>query len=533
MAWNDPFENLVETIVDELGIFLQNKGELAVHEIARTQEVCRDFCNFLCKDIHKATKSDFALYLQFHAMTPQDEADYSAILANIRDFCDNGSAPRTPPASSAKPTPLHSASGLIAVGLKSPSSVALTEDELRQTANATPQHAVESVDFNEQTFLPMKNMKGGNSGSYDFSMANALEEQIQMARKNKTSQPEEKIQTTKKIKITPPDKSHFEYDLSNELGNIQSQPDNEPAPSTSSTLMGCESPISEESFRIPSQKRKLLVQRKEEPLPAYNDESLFPPSSMSEPEPEADEPVELIRSVNSIAYKFNQDGLRKMREFEKQKMKAEVKASSTKAINESLITGFHPYVFDKRYTIDMPLPKDSDMQPRKRDPLYDVIVPIAIPLTPILIGIILALLVPPVGAAIIIIGLILLLFFLPALLPPNQQTPQTTLQAYLNAKAGRCTGKATTVLARSNDDIEDLDLNDLWKPLPSWGKAIPRRFKSIPILEARTVCGSESQNALLLLHEYTDGQYWLIPMVRIKEKWYITDPTMAPHYIKR
>ncbi len=467
-------------------------------------------------------------------MTPQDEADYSAILANIRDFCENGSAPRTQPASSAKPKPLNSASGLIAVGLKSPSSIALTEDELKQTATATPQHAVESVDFNEQTFLPMKNMRGGNSGSYDFSMANALEEQIQMARKNKISQPEEQIQTTKKARNTQPAESHSEYDLSSEMENQILQV-SESESSTSSTLLGCESPISDDSFRIPSQKRKLRVQRKEEPLPSYNDENLFPPSSMSEPEPEpeADEPVELIRSVNSIAYKFNQDGLRKMREFEKQKMKAEVKASSTKAINESLIAGFHPYVFDKRYTIDIPLPKDSDMQPRKRDPLYDIIVPVAIPLIPILIGIIFTLVVPPVGAAIIIIGLILFLFFLPALLPPNQQTPQTTLQAYLNAKAGRCTGKAMTVLARSNDDIEDLDLNDLWKPLPKWNKAIPKRFKSIPILEARTVCGSESQNALLLLHEYADGQYWLIPMVRLKEKWYITDPTMAPHYIKR
>ena len=58
MAWNDPFETLVDSLVDELGTFLQENENLDDMTIVQTQEVCRDFCDFLCKDVRKATPRD-------------------------------------------------------------------------------------------------------------------------------------------------------------------------------------------------------------------------------------------------------------------------------------------------------------------------------------------------------------------------------------------------------------------------------------------------------------------------------------------
>ena len=87
MSWSNPFETQVESIVDELGMFLQSKGTLAIHEIARTQEVCRDFCHTIHRDVRQARPEEFEAYLNRHSSTPQDLADYSEMLDNIREFC--------------------------------------------------------------------------------------------------------------------------------------------------------------------------------------------------------------------------------------------------------------------------------------------------------------------------------------------------------------------------------------------------------------------------------------------------------------
>ena len=73
MAWQDPFEYSVEGLVQDLGDFLTEDLQLAAAEIARTQEVCRDFCKFIAKDIREATQEDYVDYLQLHSSTADRE----------------------------------------------------------------------------------------------------------------------------------------------------------------------------------------------------------------------------------------------------------------------------------------------------------------------------------------------------------------------------------------------------------------------------------------------------------------------------
>ena len=88
MAWNDPFETQVDSLVEELGQFLQKKSALEIMDIMQIQEICRDFCNFLCKDVRKATKRNYTVYTQLHAFTPEEEQEYYIKLSYIKEFCD-------------------------------------------------------------------------------------------------------------------------------------------------------------------------------------------------------------------------------------------------------------------------------------------------------------------------------------------------------------------------------------------------------------------------------------------------------------
>lgn len=107
MAWKDPFETLVDSTVVDFAAFLSHQANLAPNEEARTLEVCRDFCVYLCKDVHKASPQDYAIYLQLHAMTAEAETDYHRMLGYIRAFAqergqNHEQAPAQKPQSSAR-----------------------------------------------------------------------------------------------------------------------------------------------------------------------------------------------------------------------------------------------------------------------------------------------------------------------------------------------------------------------------------------------------------------------------------------------
>ena len=156
-----------------------------------------------------------------------------------------------------------------------------------------------------------------------------------------------------------------------------------------------------------------------------------------------------------------------------------------------------------------------------------------IPATPAIVVLALTLavgsVIPMVGIGLLLIAIVCLIIELPAMRSASQETPQAALMTSLNARSGACPALGFAVLARSTTKSEDPASSDIWnEPAPNPLLAFINRFRAIDTPKTKIVSGSDTQNALILLCT-TQTKYYVIPMVRLDNKWYIATPISKPH----
>ncbi|MBR4985892.1 MAG: hypothetical protein IKY83_09150 [Proteobacteria bacterium] len=495
MTWTDPFESLVESTVEELGHYLRAQNKFSEHDIARIQEVCRDFCHFHCKDIRKATKQDYAFYLQLHALSAEDESEYAAMLSNIQKFAMSSEPAPASPIQPAAGGAQHREKKITKETLQSETAISelfmLSEN---QEHGAQLQPPSDSYQFPKTSATNPASASLQNA-SPRSGVLNRINEQDLSAEdadmlNNETNLPESIIRKSQTF-APPPQATHA---ASAPEPPAEMPPRQRPAaPASTNTAAPGRAPVQDTR-----------------------------PSAAES----ADAPSEKMRAVSGVAYNFDKDSLQKMRDFEKKQARA-TSSSESDPIDMTLVGAFRPYLFDNKYMVDKPLAKPDDMIPYPPQFIIHYLIPLSPAAFLIILAAILFQILVPLGLVFLILGCIALAFVLPDVLPAVQQTPQAALHAYLNARAGRCYGRGSTILAHSKSASKELDMPALWMPEPKWIKALLQRFKSVPQIPTRTISGSEAQNAVLLLHS-DESSYRLISMVRIGAKWYICDPDIAP-----
>ena len=232
----------------------------------------------------------------------------------------------------------------------------------------------------------------------------------------------------------------------------------------------------------------------------------------------------LLRGVDNIDYDFSRQNIRNIRESQNQSVNGQSQQSS-----DEPASSVSSWVFDDKYEIDIALPNPQKMQPCKV-PLMQRFV---IPLTPVIVVLALALamgsIVPVAGAGFLLIAIVCLMIAMPAMRSPSQETPQSALTSVLNSRNGACLATGLSVTARPTSDAEDPNLAEIWREnAPSPMAALINRFRPVETPKTRIVSGSDGQNSLILLYS-DDTQYYLAPMVRVGNKWYIAIPEPKAH----
>ena len=526
MDWNTSLVKQIEETVEELGEFLQDKG-LAEQEIARTKEVCHDFCNFLGSEYHNATNKQFTIYQQLHSTTPEDEQAYSAMMSNIKEYFK-----------------------AVKMSYEAERTQMATDEQIKKVkkggslANAELERMFMNVEEESQPKRKKRISSVLNdSEKSEFSAPLLSDSQIEKATKEKITDENSQL-------------SEENARLSASLAMMFSEAEKQAGPTgiaPKTTLSndfvlnkrksksGDSLVSSETAAKKEDSISKALEDDgvKHEDLSSEDDAFSNMPSTSPDEQYVADvapnKDDNLVRSVDGVQYNFSQKNIRKMRNFEKQKRQNDIKQSGNNPIDKSLLGGFQPYLFDGSYLIDIPLPDAEKMQPMGHDIVVQYIISLAPCVVLLIIGI-LGLLIDVYPMVIALILAVLAFFVVKRdVLPANQLTPVATILAYLNAKKGRCYGMARTLIAQpeNKQSDEEFSFSQIWAPEPKFIDAMKNRFHDVDAPELRVVAGSEANNQILYIHVDGDN-YWLVPMVRLKNnKWYITDPAMTVHTVSK
>ena len=547
MAWNDPFEALVDSIVDDLGTFLQEEENLEIMTIMQTQEICRDFCNFLCKDVHKATSRDYTVYTQLHAFTPEEEEEYAVKLGYIKAFCQatqdkNGDSatqininerPRKPSVSlkdralmrdrratqsidteqfridelmmmseqdenalksnQAQDVPVQApkqTSGSIAAGKPDLRSKDLSAQELEKASRATPKKtlkALEKGDANHETkpgFSQTSLNKISVSDSLDMIVNKAKKRGSSVGARNDLEQFEDN-----------------NYD--SDLGQFRINPNESFAIPVNSEMF---QQVAEE---IDNTKDKEPEQNNQENAASQADDA---------------DSADFMRGVEGVNYDFSSQNIRKMREFEKKQAKKIQPVDTGEALNDD----FRPYIFDAKYLIDIPVPNAAEMTPVKVSPINRYLFPLAPAIVAFALALLMFTLSVILGLIFFLVGLGCVVAVLADIKPASQQTPQAVIMSYLNARQGRCYGCGLSMLAQPTQAQQPIDLHAAWQPENTWTTAIKKRFRPEQPPETRLVTSSAKKDAQIIFY-MVGVTYYLVPMVQIDGKWYITSPKLPPH----
>lgn len=591
MAWSDPFESLVETLVDDLGMYLQSKGGFAIHEMARIQEVCRDFCYTIQKDVHQATQRDFEAYLESHSSSAQNHDDYLRMLNVIQGFCAatglsssiqtdervHATAPARPRSKRDKVSTLQFDPNsdvmreILALGANKPSKESSRSHSTGET-RGVPYQLGENRPFKGPTSAVSKKRVSVNSGLFFPDFGNATLQDCNESTNNPS------VATPPRPLEAVPERGKSSEKLSKAYGKINFSMDTalaneaeldtacpvtrlraeratphtpvsgvQPVPQNTSpqpdgdfdyaSLFDHEDDDSlskaeiESPFTHSYEKKSLMAENVEEAYALAADDSPMRHNPMTENDGER------VRAVEGITYNFSSEAIRKMGNAI-DRPKAEILENAAPPIDPNLVGGFCPYTFESVYTIDVPLPNPASMKPAETSIVDRFVFPLAAPVVLIPIAVLVMTESVLIGAVILLLAIVALIAALPDVVPPEQRTPQSTLSAILSAKNGRCYGRAMSLVAvpkqSENDEEQDeLDFHELWKNEAAWPKAILQRFKKMKLPEARLIAGSERTNAVLLLIPLEEKQYTLLPLVRIHDRWYITDPTMKTRTMLR
>ena len=474
MAWKDPLTERTEIFVDALGAYLTDQGDIAINRIARIQEVCRNFAEFLSRDIQMATPQDYAAYIQKHAATPQDKADYQQMMDAIRNFAEQNKL--TDSAQNNKGQPARKS----AKTCHFDNSPEMLQNLINLSKGETSENTRNSA------------TKSQNVSATESQNVSATESPDVSATESPLDDLSDAIPELDSIANGF---NQFDFSIDDNLANELVTPpknENDEHPKSHSGLAS----IADEIAIGPLDSKKDIPQNNE-----------------------------LLRGVDNIDYDFSSNNIKKMREVDKKSVYNSANFGSIAP------NGFRSWLYDGKYMIDQPMPSPQNLKifaPNK-------IVPILIATTPVLIMIALTAITAVfnaiLGAVCLVLTLICIVFSLSDIIPASQQTIQATLSAFIQARSGCCINRASALIA-FEDENPNFSLADLWKEqgfkLPI---ALLSRLKSTPIPEYTIISGSDSQNAVLLL-TVTEDAYYLIPMARTQDRWFITDPTLGKHIIR-
>lgn len=565
MPWNAP-QDYAEQFARELAEYLRQRGDRTQSEIDRTYETCRDFAQFLGKDIHDASSKDYTTFKRRRVLTVHDEDAYQQMLDDIKAFCQttprrnfapvqdepierrkvstsriqpseeimafllspDGSAPPEP---DPNPTPMRQATD--------PNSTRLQADKKRRGSIQFP---TDPDSANEITSLP--------SQSNDLHVKDLFEDA-------KLQRPKNAEQATRAYAIDldqappldypkPPSASLANIPASF-LGSGKSNGDDADDDNFSAFF----SPSIDDDkgkfenrrnfANLDSSQSNPSVDKYDDSARRFglqNDDDIARQVAQNDMSEEflakGASPAnnELLRGVSGVDYDFNQANLEIIRRGELNKVK-HAQNSGVSPIDESLIySNFRPYTVDDKYLIDIPNPDPALYQIYP----YAYIFHVHIPVIPILISIAIVIfglaIDTIVGLVFVGLAIISAVVNRTAILPPTHHTPVATANAFFTAQATRAYTIALDLCAIPKDTEPDIDLPTIWQAVvPTWKQTILNRIHPKREIETRIVAGSDVQNSVVVLCTKGDD-YWLLPLVRIKDLWYTTSVDLPIHTIK-
>lgn len=572
MAWQNPLEHSIEDLVLELGDYLADELHLAAGEIARTQEVCRDFSKFISKDVHQALPKDYTVYLQLHSSTPQNERDYRNMLNHIQEFCNRNVSPDQPASGNkarkeAKTYHFEPSQDMLRDLFSNPNLIPNHED----IDNAAPAYDASDdsgdngiidnlsedpfLDFNPAStpvpthkptddlfdhFLDMPGSmpdpepKSQNKLSDIFNSTPSPDQRTRSKLNdifNSTPIPEKKPAATsapvlskiasqaERFSRTPSSANHkpisesfnqFDFSLDDNLASELNHEDSKENPK-----------IDKISARTDSttQTRTSTPHRRSDSIA---DELAVGANTANASIPRNNE---LLKGVDNISYDFSSNSIKKLRETEQ-------KGTHDYHPNSGILLdgGFRKWLYDGKYEIDRPLPDPQKITPYSCSFFERYLIPLGPAIISFVLTISVGQFVFAMGCFFGILTLLCLAIAYPEIRQTQQNTIQATIRAYYNARAGYCVSLGRSLLARESNTSE-IDLSHLWKQDSKLPDAIFQRFKSHPAPEYTIVNGSDRQNAVIAL-VVTEDAYYIIPMALTQDRWFILDPSLGKHSLK-
>ena len=576
MAWKDPFELTVDAVVDDFGQYLSKTTSLSPVEQARAQEVCRDFCTYLCKDVHEATTQDYVVYLQLHSFTPGDKADYERFLGLIRTFCSIVPARNHHVEDQAESTGLKLQRGamkdLFSVPLDDSGSEdapwAKNQEKKGSIRERTRRPTLTADSFTLPTPPPMsesgllqapdlgmehRNAPQLNSGLFsDPSLRSGASERVSVrgsnslddimfSRMGSGQRPnDENIDRAQLSCMFPMGATGSDSQFSTPARPIQSdvslaQQQATPARAPQAVAGKNGTGISGFDFsfdeNLTGGKRSAVlepVNRRDRIADVVNEKQDMTGaragSAISQAEERAKAHAETnsnMRGVTGINYDFSENGKKRVLSVADggEKPLAE-------AIDKRLVGGFRPYLFEGKYTIDRATPVPEQFKVGKVS-FFNVIVSVQPAVVCSVLSLLSFLFMPILGIVFFLLTVVAVVLALPDLLPPSNMTPHAAVMTLVQAKRGRCYCKTMALTAKDASGEAPIDPAVLWKDdLLPWPKAILARFKAPKGINLKVAAGSESKSAVVIVFEM-DGGYYVVPLVRLSTGWFATDVTLS------
>ncbi len=533
MPWNVPKES-ADPFADELAEYLRRRGERTQNEIDRTRKTCIEFAQFLGKDIHDATSKDYTTFKRRHVATVQDEDAYQQMLDDIKSFCNSTQRRTSSPAQ-----PQNADRRKVSTSQLSPEEImAFLMSPAGKSADPdAPTPAPGAGDPNTTRLRPKR---GNSNPATDFGNAAtpfpAQSNDLHVKDLFDDADIPAESGTRARGAFAPPAANPANIPA-NFLGGERIDDNN---------FSAFFSPVSKDDDRK-------FEFRDEEEDNFYGDNQSDGISSgagrddsiarqvasndmSSEFLTDGAKPAnnELLRGVSGIDYDFNPSNLEIMRKGERNKARQD--AGGDAPIDESLVcSNFRPYTVDGKYLIDIPTPEPQEYKPYPQNFVSRWLMPAI----PALVGLALVCLGFAISSAVGIVFLIpaaaVVIASLPIILPPSRQTPVAAAFSFFIARSMRANAVGLDLFATpggSGDEVDFMTIVRSSDPdiVTDWKTTIKSRLKPKRDINVRVVAGSEVLNSVVLLCT-RDDVYWLLPLVRINNAWYITSFDLPIHKV--
>lgn len=525
MSWTESLEQYVENI----GVYLEVRSCSPV-QIARTQEVCRNFAIFLEKDIRFATEEDYARYKQLHAQPQEDMVAYDAMLEDIKKCC------RMSQLELRKLYALRdfdrSQRGAADANAQSyGNGVMGAENSGVPPMNGNDSHlfwrhqksTVEAVDIlNNETVAPFMSVEP--KAVFDEPAAHADSTPVPSAMQKSVIDQMLALDDDDAIlnlsqrgrKKSPRDslsESFNQFDFSlNDVSGVFSESESSSGFSVHKSASHATPIVGLESVSV---------------LDSVRQGADDPHSSLSASSPGH---ASLLPNDSRVQYDFSNVKVMESRdEIKREPTPAAVTQSKPEKTAEA---HFKPYLFEDLYTVDIPLLEPDDYAPNKpvsSSYYFFALLPTILVTLFTLVAIFIF---GPISCLGFILSLLLVIAALPEFRSGSHQTPVTTVCDYFVFSHRRCAGSANKLLAMPKNG-EPIVLPAAWKgSVGSLPKTVINRFKRPQQPQLRTVAGSEAQKSMIFLCVYQQN-YWIIPAVQIDGFWYIARPELTRNTLKK